>query len=177
MARDQQPGHADAAAPPGVLIRPMQPGDAGQVLAIYQAGLDTGQASFETTAPPWEAFDAARLPAHRHLAADAASGQVLGWTAAAAVSDRCVYAGVIEHSVYVHPGHHRRGIGAALLAALAASADQAGIWTIQSGSSRRTPPACACTSRPGSGSWASASGSAGITAGGVTWSSSSVAAP
>jgi len=133
MARDQQPGHADAAAPPGVLIRPMQPGDAGQVLAIYQAGLDTGQASFETTAPPWEAFDAARLPAHRHLAADAASGQVLGWTAAAAVSDRCVYAGVIEHSVYVHPGHHRRGIGAALLAALAASADQAGIWTIQSG--------------------------------------------
>jgi L-amino acid N-acyltransferase YncA len=121
------------AARPGVLIRPMEPGDAGQVLAIYQAGLDTGQASFETTAPDWEKFDAVKLPAHRHVAADQGTGQVLGWTAAIAVSDRCVYAGVIEHSVYIHPGHRRRGIGAALLAALIASADQAGVWTIQSG--------------------------------------------
>jgi L-amino acid N-acyltransferase YncA len=124
MARDHQPG---------VLIRPMEAADATQVLAIYQAGLDTGQASFETTAPAWEEFDASRLPGCRHVAADAATGQVLGWTAATAVSDRCVYAGVIEHSVYVRPGQHRRGIGAALLAALIASADEAGIWTIQSG--------------------------------------------
>jgi len=133
MARDLQPGHAGTASPPGVLIRPMRPDDAGQVLAIYQAGLDTGQASFETTAPGWDAFGAARLPAHRHVAADTATGLVLGWTAASAVSDRCVYAGVIEHSVYVHPSHYRRGIGAALLAALAASADAAGAWTIQTG--------------------------------------------
>jgi len=111
----------------------MEPRDAGQVLAIYQAGLDTGQASFETTAPAWEHFDAAKLPAHRHIAADTSTGQVLGWTAAMAVSDRCVYAGVIEHSVYIHPGHRGRGVGAALLAALVASADEAGVWTIQSG--------------------------------------------
>jgi phosphinothricin acetyltransferase len=111
----------------------MEPGDAGQVLAIYQAGLDTGQASFETTAPDWETFDAVKLPRHRHVAADQGTGQVLGWTAAIAVSDRCVYAGVIEHSVYIHLGHRRRGIGAALLAALIASAERAGIWTIQSG--------------------------------------------
>ncbi len=133
MSRHQPPGRARAAAARGVLIRPMHARDAGQVLAIYQAGLDTGQASFETAAPAWEQFDAARLPAHRHVAADAATGQVLGWTAAAGVSDRCVYAGVIEHSVYVHPGHHGRGIGAVLLAALTASADEAGVWTIQSG--------------------------------------------
>ena len=56
------------AAPDGVLIRPMRAADAGQVLAIYQAGLDTGQASFETTAPGWDAFDAAKLPLHRHVA-------------------------------------------------------------------------------------------------------------
>jgi L-amino acid N-acyltransferase YncA len=48
--------------PAGVVIRPMGPGDAGQVLAVYEAGLDTGLASFETTAPGWEAFDAAKLP-------------------------------------------------------------------------------------------------------------------
>ena len=121
------------AAPDGVLIRPMRAADAGQVLAIYQAGLDTGQASFETAAPGWDAFDAARLPLHRYVAVDAATGRVLGWAAASAVSSRCVYAGVIEHSVYVDTACHRGGIGAALLAALTESAEAAGIWTIQSG--------------------------------------------
>jgi L-amino acid N-acyltransferase YncA len=130
MSRGPRPA---GPTPRGLLIRSMEPADAGQVLAIYQAGLDTGQASFETTAPAWEHFDATRLPAHRHVAADAGTGQVLGWTAAIAVSDRCVYAGVIEHSVYTHPAHRCRGIGAALLAALIGSAEQAGIWTIQSG--------------------------------------------
>jgi arsenite methyltransferase len=121
------------AAPDGVMIRPMRPADAGQVLAIYQAGLDTGQASFETAAPGWDTFDAAKLKLHRHVAADAATGRVLGWVAASAVSSRCVYSGVIEHSVYVDPGHHRGGIGAGLLRALIGSAEAAGIWTIQSG--------------------------------------------
>lgn len=117
----------------GVVVRPMEAGDAGPVLAIYQAGLDTGQASFEVTAPAWEDFDAGKFPAHRHVAVDAGTGEVLGWAAVIAVSDRCVYAGVVEHSVYVHPGHKRRGIGAALLAALVESTEAAGIWTIQSG--------------------------------------------
>jgi L-amino acid N-acyltransferase YncA len=116
-----------------LLIRPLLAGDAPQVLAIYQAGLDTGQASFETVAPAWEAFDAARLPGHRHVAADAATGELLGWVAVSAVSSRRVYAGVVEHSVYVHPGHRGRGVGAALLGALIRSSEAAGIWTIQSG--------------------------------------------
>ena len=121
------------AAPPGVLIRPMRAADAAEVLTIYQAGLDTGQASFETAAPAWEAFDAGKLPLHRHVAADAATGQVLGWAAASAVSSRRVYAGVIEHSVYVDPARQSGGIGAALLTALIGSAEAAGVWTIQSG--------------------------------------------
>jgi phosphinothricin acetyltransferase len=49
------------------------------------------------------------------------------------VSDRCVYAGVVEHSVYVHPGARGRGVGTALLTALVVSTEAAGIWTIQSG--------------------------------------------
>jgi L-amino acid N-acyltransferase YncA/2-polyprenyl-3-methyl-5-hydroxy-6-metoxy-1,4-benzoquinol methylase len=121
------------AAPDGVLIRPMRAADAGEVLAVYQAGLDTGQASFETAAPAWEAFDAGKLRLHRHVAADATTGQVVGWVAASPVSGRPVYAGVVEHSVYVDPGHYGRGIGGALLAALVASSEDAGIWTIQSG--------------------------------------------
>jgi phosphinothricin acetyltransferase len=111
----------------------MLAGDASQVLAVYQAGLDTGQASFETAAPAWEVFDAARLAGHRHVAADAATGKLLGWVAASAVSSRPVYAGVIEHSIYVHPSHRGRGVGAALLGALIRSSEAAGIWTIQSG--------------------------------------------
>ena len=117
----------------GVLIRPMEAGDAGPVLAIYQAGLDAGQSSFEVTAPAWEEFDAVKLPAHRHVAVDAGTGEVIGWAAVIAVSDRCVYAGVVEHSLYVTPARKRRGIGAALLAALISSTEAAGIWTIQSG--------------------------------------------
>ncbi|MEU6424918.1 N-acetyltransferase family protein [Microbispora sp. NPDC046973] len=116
-----------------ILVRPMRETDAAQVLAIYQAGLDGGNASFETTAPAWQAFDAAKLPLHRHVAVDAVSGQVVGWIAVSAVSSRCVYAGVVEHSVYVHPGHGGRGIGLALLNALIQSTETEGIWTIQSG--------------------------------------------
>jgi L-amino acid N-acyltransferase YncA len=106
--------------------------DAGQVLVVYQAGLDTGQASFETVAPGWEGFDAAKLPLHRHVAVDAATRRVLGWVAVSRVSSRPVYAGVVEHSVYVDPARHGQGIGRALLAALIASSEDAGIWTIQS---------------------------------------------
>ncbi|WP_030174296.1 GNAT family N-acetyltransferase [Spirillospora albida] len=114
------------------LIRPMTDQDADQVLAIYQAGLDTGHASFETATPTWDAFTASRLPAHRHVAA-APGGEILGWVAASAVSARPVYAGVIEHSIYIAPAAQGRGVGAALLKALIASTEAAGIWTIQSG--------------------------------------------
>jgi phosphinothricin acetyltransferase len=115
-----------------VKIRPMHDGDASAVLRIYQAGLDTGQASFETIAPTWAAFDAGKLPEHRHVAVDD-HDTVLGWVAASLVSSRCVYAGVVEHSVYVDPVVRGRGVGRALLDALIASTEEAGIWTIQSG--------------------------------------------
>ncbi|MDG4786503.1 GNAT family N-acetyltransferase [Micromonospora sp. WMMD1102] len=113
-------------------IREMESGDATAVLAIYQAGLDSGQASFETTAPTWPAFDAGRLGAHRLVAVDD-DGAVLGWVAVSPVSARAVYAGVVEHSVYVHPAARGRGVARALLDALIASTEAAGIWTIQSG--------------------------------------------
>lgn len=119
--------------PPAVLIRTMRSCDAAGVLEIYQAGLDSGQASFETAAPSWEAFDAGKLPLQRHVAVSVSTGAVLGWVAASLVSGRCVYAGVIEHSVYVDPGYHGQGIGGALLDALIASSEDAGVWTIQAG--------------------------------------------
>ncbi|GAB3171098.1 GNAT family N-acetyltransferase [Streptomyces incanus] len=119
------------AAATGVRIAPMLPEHADQVLAIYQLGIDEGNATFETAAPTWEAFDAAKLPAHRLAALD--GGRVLGWAAAVPVSDRCAYAGVVEHSVYVHPDARGRSVGLALLTALLTSTEAAGIWTVQSG--------------------------------------------
>jgi L-amino acid N-acyltransferase YncA len=104
---------------------------AESVLAIYQAGLDSGNASFETVAPSWERWDADHLPEHRFVAI--ADGSVLGFIAASPVSGRCVYAGVLEHSVYVHPDHHGRGVGTALLDAYIAATEAAGVWTLQSG--------------------------------------------
>lgn len=112
----------------------MLPEHAEQVLAIYQLGIDSGDATFETTAPTWESFDTTRLPDHRLVAHDAGD-RIVGWAAVVPVSDRCAYAGVVEHSVYVHPDARGRGrgVGLALLQALLASTDAAGIWTVQSG--------------------------------------------
>ena len=119
--------------PIGLGIRPMLPADAEQVLAVYQAGLDAGDASFETAAPSWADFDAARLPGHRHVATADDTGELLGWAAASPVSARSAYAGVVEHSVYVTPEARGRGVGGARLEALIDSTEAAGIWTIQSG--------------------------------------------
>jgi len=116
-----------------VQIEPMTTGHAAQVLAIYQAGIDEGDATFETAAPSWDEFDRSRLPGHRYVAVDPASGEVLGWVAASPVSRRAVYAGVVEHSVYVHPAARGLAIGKRLLSALITSTEAAGIWTIQSG--------------------------------------------
>ncbi len=113
-------------------IEPMTAADAGRVLAIYQAGIDEGDATFETAAPDWADFSAARLAGHRFVAVDE-PGTVLGWVAASAVSSRCAYAGVVEHSVYVDPAARGRGIGRRLVQVLIGSTEAAGIWTIQSG--------------------------------------------
>ncbi|MEV4846498.1 N-acetyltransferase family protein [Micromonospora matsumotoense] len=115
-----------------VTLRGMRADDADRVLAIYQAGLDAGDASFETTAPTWAAFDAGRSPGHRLVAVDG-DGVVIGWIAVAPTSARAVYAGVVEHSVYVDPAARRRGVARLLLDALIASTEAAGVWTIQSG--------------------------------------------
>ncbi|WP_062993898.1 GNAT family N-acetyltransferase [Nocardia anaemiae] len=117
---------------PHLRIEPMRPEHAEQVLAIYQLGIDDGDATFETTAPTWTEFDNTKLPDHRFVALDPHE-RVLGWIAVVPVSDRCVYAGVVEHSIYVHPTARNQGVGLALLQTLLDSTTTAGIWTVQSG--------------------------------------------
>jgi L-amino acid N-acyltransferase YncA len=102
------------------------------VARIYAAGIASGDATFETEVPDWAVWDRGHLPGHRFVSLDAA-GRVTGWVAAVPVSDRCVYAGVVEHSVYVDPAYQGQGVGRLLLETLIASTEAAGIWTIQSG--------------------------------------------
>jgi L-amino acid N-acyltransferase YncA len=114
-----------------MLVRPMTDGHADAVLGIYASGIEEGNATFETRVPAWEAFSAVRLPDHRFVATD--RNLVIGWIAVSPVSARRVYAGVVEHSVYVDPAARGRGVGRKLLDALISSTEAAGIWTIQSG--------------------------------------------
>ena len=117
---------------PETTIAPLTPEHWPAVERIYRAGIATGHATFESEPPTWEAFQGGKLDRHRWVALDP-DGSVLGWVAASGVSDRCVYAGVVEHSVYVDPDATGRGIGLHLLLALVESTETAGIWTIQSG--------------------------------------------
>ena len=112
---------------------PMTDEHADDVLAVYQAGLDTGNASFQTKAPDWATFTAAKLPGHRFVAVAGDDGAVLGWVAVAEVSGRLVYAGVVEVSVYVRSDARGGGVGRALLEKLIESTEAAGIWTLQAG--------------------------------------------
>ncbi|WP_426594667.1 GNAT family N-acetyltransferase [Cellulomonas sp. McL0617] len=113
-------------------ITPLTADHWSDVERIYADGIATGHATFEARPPTWEAFDAGKLADHRLVALDEL-GRVVGWAAASAVSDRCAYAGVIEHSVYVAPAVRGRGTGRRLLEGLLANAERRGVWTVQSG--------------------------------------------
>jgi phosphinothricin acetyltransferase len=110
-------------------FRQLTPADWPVVEAIWREGIETGQATFETEPPAWEDFDRTRLAGHRLVAT--IGDEVVGWAALAPVSARPCYAGVAEDSVYVAAGTRGAGVGTGLLRRLLATADAAGIWTIQ----------------------------------------------
>jgi L-amino acid N-acyltransferase YncA len=112
-----------------ILINSLTPDDWPTARAIYEEGIATGEATFETEAPSWEQWDAGHLPCCR-LAARAGGG-VVGWAALSPVSRRSCYAGVAEVSVYVGAAHRGRGVGRALLQALVAESERQGLWTLQ----------------------------------------------
>ena len=114
-----------------VLVRPLLPSDWPAVAAIFAEGIATGDATFETTVPSWEDWDARHLPEHRFVAE--LDGEVAGWIAVVPYSSRAVYRGVGEESVYVAERARGRGVGQALLSTLIASAREGGLWTLQAG--------------------------------------------
>jgi L-amino acid N-acyltransferase YncA len=112
-------------------VRDLRPGDWPEVARIFEQGIATGNATFETEVPSWEAWDEAHLGEHRFVAER--DGRVSGWIALAPVSPRACYAGVAEVSTYVGEEARGEGIGAQLLAAAIESSERAGLWTLQTG--------------------------------------------
>lgn len=110
-------------------IRPLTEADWPQVKQIYQLGIDTGDATYETGAPEVDALKAKFLAQPQLVAEE--NGQVIGWAFLSAVSSRCVYGGVAETSIYVHTEFHERGIGRALLSELVPISEKLGFWTLQ----------------------------------------------
>jgi L-amino acid N-acyltransferase YncA len=113
------------------IIEAMQNEDWDAVRAIYREGIATGNATFETDVPEWEAWDKGHLRACRLVAK--VDGQVVGWAALTPYSSRRAYAGVAGLSIYVSPTARGQGIGRALLGALIEASEQAGLWTLQAG--------------------------------------------
>jgi L-amino acid N-acyltransferase YncA len=112
-------------------IAAMEPSDWPDVRRIYEEGIATGRATFETQAPEWEAWDASHRRECRFVARR--GGRVVGWIALSAVSRRQVYRGVAEVSVYVGEEARGSGVGRALFERLIPDSEAAGIWTVQAG--------------------------------------------
>ena len=155
-------------------IEPMTAAHWPAVRTIYEQGIATGDATFETAAPGWEAWDAGHLHGHRLVAT--LDGLIAGWAALSPVSERLAYAGVAEASVYVATSAAGRGVGRALLGRLVAGAEAAGIWTVQAGIFPENAASLPCTGAVASAPSGCASASASWTAAGGTWSCWSAAA-
>lgn len=117
---------------PTTKIRTLTSEDYPIIKEIYELGIQSGNATFETKAPTWNEWDQSHLATCRFFAIDE-KGNGAGWGALTPVSGRCVYSGVAEVSVYVHPGFQGKGIGKKLLFELIAESEKQNIWTLQAG--------------------------------------------
>ena len=114
-----------------IAITTMLPQHWEAVKTIYEEGIATGNATFQTTAPSWQEWDNAHVKTCRIIATE--NNEVLGWAALTPVSSRCVYAGVAEVSVYIAANARGKNIGSLLLKELIHQSEQNGYWTLQSG--------------------------------------------
>jgi len=101
------------------------------VAKIYKVGIETGNATFETNIPSFEYWDKTHLPYGRIVILE--NENIVGWAALSKVSDRCVYGGIAEVSVYVSPDTQGKGVGSQLLQKLIEISESEGLWTLQCG--------------------------------------------
>lgn len=114
-----------------VIIRAMKENDWEAVAGIYQEGMDTMLATFQSEVPAYEAWDKSHLQNCRIVAEE--NNEVIGWIALSPISSRCVYSGVAEVSIYIKASHRGKQVGEKLMKALIIEAEKEGYWTLQSG--------------------------------------------
>jgi L-amino acid N-acyltransferase YncA len=102
-----------------------------EVVKIYEAGIATKNATFEQQAPDWLAWSNSHRSDCRLIAS--IGSQIVSWAALSNVSNRCIYSGVAEVSIYVDPDFQGRGIGDRLMKALISESESNGLWTLQAG--------------------------------------------
>lgn len=112
-------------------IRNIIQNDWPYIVSIYQQGIDTNMATFQTTIPDYTSWDESHLKACRSVLIF--KGQIVGWVALTPVSSRCVYAGVAEISIYIDNAFKGKGLGTRLLNHIITESEQNGIWTLQAG--------------------------------------------
>ena len=112
------------------MVREMLPGDSDSVLEIYRMGLETRNATFETTVPAWNEWDSKHLPHSRFVSVE--NEKVTGWAALTPFSARNVYRGVAEVSIYISSSFRGRGTGSVLMEKIITSSELNGIWTLVS---------------------------------------------
>ena len=112
-----------------IVVRPLLKTDWQSVSKIYEEGIDTGIATFETEVPTWELWNEKYIE-HCRIVAEL-DCEVVGFAVLSQVSKRAVYKGVAEVSVYVSTNHRRKNIGETLLTQLIKESESKGFWTLQ----------------------------------------------
>ena len=128
-------------------VRLLIPTDWPTVKAIYELGMATGFATFEEQSPDWSVWDQSHLSFGR-LAAEI-DDKVIGWVALSPVSDRCVYGGVAEVSIYVHPEWKGKGIGKLLLKKAVVESEHSGVWTLNAATFPENTPSLSLLKKSG----------------------------
>ena len=112
-------------------IREMKSTDWEQVSLIYEEGIKTGKSTFEKSIPSWNSWVSTHVSGCSIVAIT--ENGILGWAALSPTSQREVYSGVVEVSIYVSEKYQGQGIGLALLRKLIELSENKGIWTLQAG--------------------------------------------
>ncbi|MCD9853310.1 N-acetyltransferase family protein [Epilithonimonas sp. JDS] len=112
------------------IIKPVEDSHQNDVLEIYKLGIETGNATFNTTVPTWEEWDNSHLTQSRFVIES--DEKIAGWIALSPVSSRCNYSGVAEVSVYIHPNFNGLGFASKLMEKVIVESEKHGIWTLQS---------------------------------------------
>ena len=104
--------------------------DWDQVQHIYQLGIDTGIATFEESPPAMLKDWKEKINEELAFVCEI-DNVIAGWVTLNKVSNRSVYKGVGEVSIYIHPDYKRKNIGSQLYNYFERKAKEAGYWTIQ----------------------------------------------